>query len=288
MFTRQRSPCLLVDADPQGSLTLWHKLRGTNEPPIKTAVNSVSGICRRRQARRHRMGFHRHAAEHLGRRRRRHQERHHGDHSGAARRVRRQRGAGNHSDLPRGAQALCGRDQRRACANATAPRARIVTIAREALTKFRAPVWGGQITNRADLLMALSHGEGAREYYAEGRAAAEISQAVGARSNVRSRRSAERLRHRARCTSRRRNNAAFFSGLIFWTDKERAALRAFFFWLNLATTIERCGSSARFVRSLLAMTGERLTPPSACRTRSPATTSGSPTRCRATRGCPRS
>ena len=37
-------PCLLIDADPQGSLTLWHKLRGTNEPAIKTAVNSVSGI----------------------------------------------------------------------------------------------------------------------------------------------------------------------------------------------------------------------------------------------------
>jgi chromosome partitioning protein len=51
---------------------------------------------------------------------------------------------------------------------------RIVTIAREALAKFRAPVWSGQITNRADLLMALGHGEGAREYYAEGRAAAEI------------------------------------------------------------------------------------------------------------------
>ena len=58
------------------------------------------------------------------------------------------------------------RDERR--------KARIVTIAREALAKFRAPVWGGQITNRADLLMALGHGEGAREYYAEGRAAAEI------------------------------------------------------------------------------------------------------------------
>jgi hypothetical protein len=50
----------------------------------------------------------------------------------------------------------------------------IVTIARESLAKFRAPVWSGQITNRADLLMALSHGEGAREYDAEGRAAAEI------------------------------------------------------------------------------------------------------------------
>ena len=37
-------PCLLIAADPQGSLTLWHKLRGTNEPPIKTAVTSVSAI----------------------------------------------------------------------------------------------------------------------------------------------------------------------------------------------------------------------------------------------------
>ena len=36
-------------------------------------------------------------------------------------------------------------------------------------------MWSGQITNRADLLMALGQGEGAREYYAEGRAAAEIS-----------------------------------------------------------------------------------------------------------------
>src|SRR5947209_13594516 len=56
----------------------------------------------------------------------------------------------------------------------------IVTIARDALAKFRAPVWGGQITNRADLLMALGHGEGAREYYAEGRAASEIAKLWGA------------------------------------------------------------------------------------------------------------
>src|SRR5262249_31211163 len=51
----------------------------------------------------------------------------------------------------------------------------IVTLAREELAKFRAPVWGGQVTNRADLLLALAHGEGAREYNAEGRAATEIS-----------------------------------------------------------------------------------------------------------------
>src|SRR5450432_407165 len=95
-------PCLLIDADPQGSLTLWHKLRRTNEPPIKAAVNSVSGII----AAAKRDGIEWvfiDTPESLGRRRRRHQERHDGDHSGAARRVRRQRGAGNHSDLPRGA-----------------------------------------------------------------------------------------------------------------------------------------------------------------------------------------
>ena len=37
-------PCLLIDADPQGSLTLWHKLRGTNEPPLRTETRSVSDI----------------------------------------------------------------------------------------------------------------------------------------------------------------------------------------------------------------------------------------------------
>ena len=60
----------------------------------------------------------------------------------------------------------------------------IVTIAREALAKFRAPVWGGQITNRADLLMALSHGEGAREYYPKA-ARRQRSAGCGLRSNAR-------------------------------------------------------------------------------------------------------
>ena len=84
----------------------------------------------------------------------------------------------------------------------------IVTIARESLTKFRAPVWGGQITNRADLLMALSHGEGAREYYAEGRAAAEISRLWAAiERSVKAIRGAAPAT--ARCTSRRRNKPIF-------------------------------------------------------------------------------
>jgi cellulose biosynthesis protein BcsQ len=170
---------LLVDADPQGSLTLWHKLRGTNEPPIKAAVNSVSGIVAAAK---------RDGIEWV------------------------------FIDTPPNLSAVVDDAIRNAtmviiparpgvfdvnavqetiqtCRSARKPYAvvvngapaerdgaesRIVTIAREALAKFRAPVWSGQITNRADLIMALSQGEGAREYYAEGRAAAEISRLCGA------------------------------------------------------------------------------------------------------------
>jgi chromosome partitioning protein len=154
-------------------LTLWHKLRGTNEPAIKTAVNSVSGIVAAAK---------RDGIEWV------------------------------FIDTPPNVSSVVEDAIRNAtmviiparpgvfdvnavqetiltCRAARKPYAvvingaparrdevesPIVTIAREALTKFRAPVWGGQITNRADLLMALGHGEGAREYYAEGRAAAEI------------------------------------------------------------------------------------------------------------------
>lgn len=167
-------PCLLIDADPQGSLTLWHKLRGTNEPPIKTAVNSVGGIIAQAQ---------RDGIEWV------------------------------FIDTPPNLSAVVGdaikhatmviiparpgvfdvnavQETIQTCRSVRKPYAvvingapaqrdgaesRIVAIAREALAKFRAPVWSGQITNRADLLMALGQGEGAREYYAEGRAAAEIN-----------------------------------------------------------------------------------------------------------------
>jgi len=166
-------PFLLIDADPQGSLTLWHKLRGTNEPPLKSAVNSVSSIL---------AGAERDGMEWVL------------------------------IDTPPNLSAVVDDAIKNAtmviiparpgvfdvntvqetiqmCRTARKPYAvvlngaparrddaesPIVTIAREALAKFRAPVWGGQITNRADLLMALSQGEGAREYYAEGGAAAEI------------------------------------------------------------------------------------------------------------------
>jgi chromosome partitioning protein len=170
---KSTKPCLMIDADPQGSLTLWHKLRGTNEPPIKSAVNSVSGIITAAKREGIEWVF---------------------------------------IDTPPNTSAVVEDAIKSAtmviiparpgvfdvdavqatiqtCRSARKPYAvvlngaparrdeeesPIVTIARESLAKFKAPVWSGQITNRADLLMALAQGEGAREYSAEGRAAAEI------------------------------------------------------------------------------------------------------------------
>lgn len=166
-------PCLLVDADPQGSLTLWQKLRGTNEPAIRTAQRSVSEIIASAK---------RDGIEWV------------------------------FIDTPPNTSAVVEDAIRNAtlviiparpgvfdinavedtiatCRSARRPYAvvmngaparrddvesPIVTVAREALAKMRAPVWAGQITNRGDYIMALSHGEGAREYNPDGRAANEI------------------------------------------------------------------------------------------------------------------
>src|SRR6266568_1344060 len=150
-------PCLLIDADPQGSLTLWHKLRGTNEPAIKTAVNSVSGIVAAAK---------RDGIEWV------------------------------FIDTPPNMSAVVEDAIRNAtlvviparpgvfdvaadeetistCRSARRPYAVIngaparrddsesplVTIARDGLAKLRAPVWGGQITNRANYVLALGNGE---------------------------------------------------------------------------------------------------------------------------------
>ena len=171
---KANKPCLLIDADPQGSLTLWHKLRGSDDLKIKPATRSVSELVNAAK----RDGF-----EYV------------------------------FIDTPPNMSAVVEDAVKNAtmviiparpgvfdinaiqetiqtCRSARKPYAvvmngapalrdnnesRIVTIARDALAKFKAPVWNGQVTNRADLLLALGKGEGAHEYSAEGRAASEIS-----------------------------------------------------------------------------------------------------------------
>ena len=41
---RPSRPVLLLDSDPQGSLTLWHKLRGGGEPPLRAATEGVADL----------------------------------------------------------------------------------------------------------------------------------------------------------------------------------------------------------------------------------------------------
>lgn len=167
-------PCLLVDADPQGSLSLWHKLRGTGEPPIKTAIRGVGDILARAK---------RDGVEWV------------------------------FVDTPPNMSAVVEDAIQQAtlvviparpgvfdinamqetiavCRSARRPYAAIingapaqrdgvdsplVTMARESLVRLRVPVWNGQITNRANFVLALAQGEGAREYDAESRAADEIA-----------------------------------------------------------------------------------------------------------------
>ncbi len=166
-------PCLLIDADPQGSLTLWHGLRGTGEPALKSGLRGVTDILK--------------AAKR--------------DYEWAF------------VDTPPTVSALVTEAIRAAtlvviptrptvfdltavretidlCRSARKPYAvvvnsapvrrddqesPIVAQAREGLAKLRVPVWGGQITHRTNFLLALAAGEGAREYDPDSPAAAEIA-----------------------------------------------------------------------------------------------------------------
>jgi chromosome partitioning protein len=55
-----------------------------------------------------------------------------------------------------------------------------VTYARDCLSRRAVPVWGGQITHRADLSLSLATGESTREYDAASQASAEIGRLWGA------------------------------------------------------------------------------------------------------------
>lgn len=166
-------PCLLIDADPQGSLTLWHGLRGTGEPALKSGLRGVADIVKAARS----------------------------DYEWAfidtpplmsaavADAIRcatlvviPTRPTVFDLSAVRETIDLC-RSSRKPYAvviNA-APSKRedvespIVSQAREGLAKLRVPVWSGQITNRTNFSISLAAGEGAREYAAESAAAAEVS-----------------------------------------------------------------------------------------------------------------
>ena len=54
--------CMLIDCDPQGSISLWHRLRGTAEPQLRNGVRGgIKEIVAAGAGGRRRMGVRRHA-----------------------------------------------------------------------------------------------------------------------------------------------------------------------------------------------------------------------------------
>ena len=170
---RSSRPCLLIDGDPQGSLSLWHKLRGTGEPTLRTAQRGVSDILKSAK----------------------------NDYDWAFINTPPTVSAFI-TDAIRAATLVviptrptvfdltAVRETIDLCRQARKPYAvvinaapvkrddqesPIVTQAREGLAKLRVPVWGGQITQRTNYSLSLAAGEGAREYDPDSPAAAEIA-----------------------------------------------------------------------------------------------------------------
>ena len=166
-------PCLLIDADPQGSLTLWHGLRETGEPTLRSGLRGVSDILKSAKK----------------------------DYdwvfidtpptvSSAVTDAIRAATLVIIPTRPTVFDLTTVRETIELCRAARKPYAvvinaapvkrddqesPIVTQAREGLAKLRVPVWGGQITQRTNYSISLAAGEGAREFDPNSPAAAEIA-----------------------------------------------------------------------------------------------------------------
>ncbi len=167
-------PCMLIDADPQGSLTLWQNLRETQEPPIKSATNSVTSIVSAAK----RDGYEWVFIDTPP------------NMSGVVQDAIRNATMVIIPSRPGVFDISAVRETIAVCRSLRKPYAVVingapalrdgqesplVTVARDALEQFRAPIWGGQISNRASLQTSLGYGEGAREFDPTSRAAEEIS-----------------------------------------------------------------------------------------------------------------
>jgi cellulose biosynthesis protein BcsQ len=171
--SKRYRPCLLVDADAQGSMTLWHKLRGTGEPALKNGTRGVSEIVKAAKQDGYEWVFvdtppnmspvvtdaircatlviipARLAVFDL-----------------AA--IKETIEVARHAHTPY-AVVLNAAPPRRD--NTESP---YVAEGREAISRLNIPVWGGQITNRTTYAFSLASGEGAKEFDAQSQAAAEI------------------------------------------------------------------------------------------------------------------
>jgi chromosome partitioning protein len=171
---RSNRPCLLVDDDPQGSLTLWNELRAESALPLKTVKRDIAHIVKKAK---------RNGAEWIFI----------------------DTPPNNSVSVIEAIEAATlviipcrpglfdidavqetiafSRQVRTPYAvvfNAAPPRrheteAPAVTLARRCLAQLKVPVWGGQITHRASFSLALSEAEGVKGYDSDPGSTAEIS-----------------------------------------------------------------------------------------------------------------
>lgn len=167
-------PCLLVDADPQGSLTLWHRLRESEDLPLKNGLRGINGILQAAERDGAEWAFVDTPPQMS---------------SAVAEMIK----AATLVVVPARPSVFdlnaiketidVARRARRPYAvviNGAPPKrlneeSPMVAQARERLTDLGVPLWSGQITNRAVFSLALAEGEGAKEYDADSYAANEIS-----------------------------------------------------------------------------------------------------------------
>ncbi len=171
--------CLLVDADPQGSLTLWHSLRKGNELLLRNGVRGIDNVVKAAKDAELEWVFIDTPPQISG------------VVNDAIRAatlvVIPARPSVFDLDAVKETIAYC-RERRKPYAIVVngAPAVRdgneapIATSARKSLDDLKAPVWGGQITNRTTYSLALAEGEGAREYDPGSAAASEIGRLFSA------------------------------------------------------------------------------------------------------------
>jgi cellulose biosynthesis protein BcsQ len=167
-------PCLLVDSDPQGSLTLWNQLREGAALPLRAPQRGIGDVLKTAKRDGIEWAFVDTAP------------------NMSASVLEALRAATlvvipcrpGIFDLDAVKETIAfARGARKPYAvviNAAPPKRQdvesaVVTQARESLGGLQVPVWGGQITHRSNYSLALAEGEGAKEYDAESQAASEIS-----------------------------------------------------------------------------------------------------------------
>jgi len=166
--------CLLIDEDPQGSLTLWNALRREAALPIKTVKRELADVLKKAK-RRHVDWVFIDTPANVS--------------ASVVDAIRAARlviipcrpglldidAVQETIDFSRGlgtpyAVVLNGAPPKRE--DAESP---VVTAARECLAELNVPVWGGQITHRVSFSLAVSRGEGVQEQDLDVSSCAEIA-----------------------------------------------------------------------------------------------------------------